>query len=106
VQEYCQRPAFKNHATWALRTLVAGAGTAERRLIESVDAGLVQSARSLLALARQKRMQQRLRALNQQAIDDLPMQIAQTEQIAAFPDAQGRPLHLVETGHPIRELLG
>ena len=106
VEAYRHRPAFMDHAIWPLRALARGAGTAERDLIDAVDAGLVRSARSLLALAGQQAVHRRLRALNPatpqitaeavvvggagarrvdvhwEAVDRLPLEIAQVEQIA------------------------
>lgn len=64
VADYCKRPAFKDLATWPVRVLVPGADNTERRLIEAVDKGFVQSARALLGIARQKRVYQHLLDLN------------------------------------------
>src|SRR5207302_9991517 len=63
VAAYCQRPAFKDQATWPLRHLLPSAGTAERQLVEAVDAGLVQAAQALLSMVRQQRLHRRLVAL-------------------------------------------
>jgi hypothetical protein len=64
MEGYCKRPTFKDQATWPIRGLVSGAHTAERRLIENIDAGLVQSAGTLMGIARQKRVYRSLVALH------------------------------------------
>jgi len=54
IEDYCRRPAFREQASWPVRVLVAGAPTAERRCIESVDKALVQCAKALLQVAGRK----------------------------------------------------
>jgi hypothetical protein len=51
VEEVCGRQAFRDQATWSLRLLAPGSGTAERRAVEAVDAALVASATALARLA-------------------------------------------------------
>src|SRR4051794_7639218 len=64
LEDYCNRPAFREQATWPLRALVPGAVGPERRLVDAVDAGLVEEAHALLALAQPKRVRRELAALN------------------------------------------
>lgn len=106
VDAYRKRPAFKDHATWPIRVLVPGAESPERRRIEAVDNGLVQAARALLGIARQKRVHRHLLDLNpptesvaaqtveltgtavasssvkRAVVDNLPVEIHQIERIA------------------------
>ncbi len=64
VEDYAHRPAFRSMAAWPLRTLVKGTRTAERELVEAVDTRLVESARSVLALARKQRVRKRIARQN------------------------------------------
>src|SRR5271168_26864 len=57
LQEYVQRPRFRAQARWPLLALGPGAGTAERALVEHVDAALVGYGRVLGQLARRPSLQ-------------------------------------------------
>jgi hypothetical protein len=60
LDEYARRPAFREMASWAIRTLRPGASTEERALIERVDSELTGCAKCLLNLSQQKRIKQLL----------------------------------------------
>ncbi|WP_298865905.1 hypothetical protein [uncultured Gimesia sp.] len=50
VEEYSQRLRFRDYANWPLSTLMPGADTPERRLIESLEQGILDCAKSLSKL--------------------------------------------------------
>src|SRR5205814_8310828 len=60
VEELVERPDFQVQARWPLEHLRAGADSAERHLVEAVDAGLVASAKRLAAFAHQPGVQSAL----------------------------------------------
>ena len=51
LEEFTRRPAFREHASWPIRALEAGAQTSERELIDRIDTELVTCARALHRLA-------------------------------------------------------
>lgn len=51
IEDYSQRPTFREQATWPLRVLRAGAATTERRCIEAVEEALVRCAKAFLGVA-------------------------------------------------------
>ena len=54
VEEVCDRPQFRDHATWPQRVLVRGADTPERAAVERVDRALVAEAKALRKLSRNR----------------------------------------------------
>jgi hypothetical protein len=107
LDSYSRRPRFREYASWPIRSLGAGADTEERRLIDTVDAGLKEAGELLVALCMRKataeKLSQRfpsrtvvtggeevigggepqLSARSYGTIDELKMEIAQARQIAS-----------------------
>ena len=52
VEELVENPAFRAQVSWPIRQLQAGSRTAERALVDEMDAGLVECARQLVKIAR------------------------------------------------------
>ena len=67
IEEVWERPAFREHATWPQRSLVAGADTDERAAIERVDTTLVAEAKALRGLLRNKLVVRRLDTMHREA---------------------------------------
>jgi len=68
IAEMWDRPIFREHATWAQQLLVSGSESAERALVDQVDAALVAEAKSLKTLLRSKLIQRQLDALHGAAV--------------------------------------
>jgi hypothetical protein len=60
LEDLVRRPRFRAQAAWPVRTLRPGAGTAERALVEDLDAALAAQGRALRRLARRPRVRERL----------------------------------------------
>ena len=60
LEDLIRRPRFRAQAAWPVQTLRPGAGTAERALVETMDAALVGQGRVLRRLARRPRVRGRL----------------------------------------------
>lgn len=60
LAEYSQRPRFRRQALWPIATLRPGVETAERALVDRVDAGLVGHAQALRTIARPFQVQGQL----------------------------------------------
>ena len=63
LEDFVQRPRFRVQATWPLQTLGVGARTAERALVDQVDAALVDAGRILRQWARRPHLRQQLQAV-------------------------------------------
>src|SRR6516164_10798808 len=61
LEDLIRRPRFRAQAAWPVQTLRPGAGTAERALVEDVDAALVALGRALGRLARKPHVRKRLK---------------------------------------------
>lgn len=64
VEEYSQRLRFREYANWPLSTLMAGADTPERRLIESLEQGILGCAKTLSQLTEKKLVRKNLEDQN------------------------------------------
>jgi hypothetical protein len=64
VDEFIDRPAFQERATWSLERLTPGSDSPERRAVEAADLALVESARALSRLAEHETVAGVLRALH------------------------------------------
>lgn len=84
VEDYARRPAFRNHAAWAVTALRPAAQTAERALVDALEQGLPRCAAILTRLADAKLVRQKLIAL----YSPQPMVAEGTEEIG-----DGPPLH-------------
>ena len=62
IDQFRLGPMFRDHASWTLKTLVAGSVSVERRAVEATDRALVESAASLLQLAQSPLVQRKLAA--------------------------------------------
>jgi hypothetical protein len=60
LHKFARRLRFREEASWPLRVLARGAQTAERQLVERVDAAIVKCAKSISELARLKTIRRRL----------------------------------------------
>lgn len=83
VEDYVQRPRFREEATWSLRALAPGATTPERALVEAVDRALVAAAKALQQLYRHKPMQETMRLQN-------PAQPSVAEEVVEISDQSVR----------------
>lgn len=63
IEEFARRPKFREHAAWVLDAIYRGAGTAERREIDALDAALIRCAGALARLAAKRRIRSQLAAL-------------------------------------------
>jgi hypothetical protein len=63
LEDLTKRPRFRAQAAWPVQTLRPGSGTAERALVEDVDAALVALGRALGRLARKPHVRKRLKAV-------------------------------------------
>lgn len=64
VEEYSQRLRFQEYANWPLSTLMPGADTPERRLIESLEQGILGCAKTLSQLTEKKLVRKNLEDQN------------------------------------------
>tara|TARA_R110002167_G_scaffold146607_2_gene338086 strand:+ start:22007 stop:23335 length:1329 start_codon:yes stop_codon:yes gene_type:complete len=64
VEEYSQRLRFQEYANWPLSTLMPGADTPERRLIESLEQGILKCAKALSQLTEKKLVRKNLEDQN------------------------------------------
>lgn len=64
IEEYSQRLRFQEYANWPLRTLMPGADTPERRLIESLEQGILECAKTLSKLTDKKLVRKNLEDQN------------------------------------------
>jgi hypothetical protein len=60
LEDLIKRPRFRAQAAWPLQMLRPGAGTAERALVENLDAALVAQGRAVRQLARKPHVRKRL----------------------------------------------
>ena len=64
VEEYSQRLRFQEYANWPLSTLMPGVDTPERRLIDSLEHGLLECAKTLSQLTEKKLVRKKLEDQN------------------------------------------
>lgn len=64
VEEYSQRLRFQEYANWPLSTLMPGADTPERRLIESLEQDILECAKTLSQLTEKKLVRKNLENQN------------------------------------------
>ncbi|QDV52162.1 hypothetical protein [Gimesia fumaroli] len=64
LEEYSQRLRFQEYANWPFITLMSGADTPERRLIESLEQGILRCAKSLSQLTEKKLVRKKLEEQN------------------------------------------
>ena len=62
AEGFAQRPSFRERAVWPVRALRAGSDSAERRVIDALEAAFVDSARAYAKLLKNKRMLTQLKA--------------------------------------------
>ena len=62
IDEFWNRPEFQNQASWAVRSLCAGAATQQRESIDQLDSTFLATAKSLIRLASNKLVSRRLEA--------------------------------------------
>ncbi|MGE3806359.1 MAG: hypothetical protein AB7K24_16950 [Gemmataceae bacterium] len=90
------RPRFREQARWPIQTLAAGAGTAERALVDRVDRALTGYAQALQTIIAEETVQRRL--------EKVAIQVTNREEVVICGDSS-RVLHRAQSSHPLLSVL-